>query len=84
MATLDVENVDLAVLLDVVRAQLGEALAGSVVGRTQMRNAVAEHLACSALEAEQLVDTMVSRGMVRLDRDAEGREVWLLSKGPGR
>lgn len=81
MTTLDVERVDLAVLVDVIRARLGSALSGAVVGRTQMRNAVAEHLACSALEAEQLVDTLVGRRLARLDRDGEGREVWLLSSG---
>jgi hypothetical protein len=78
MGTLDVEGVDLAALVSVIRAQFDSAIPGGVLGRTLMRDIVAEHLDCSALEAEQLVDTMVARALVRLERDIEGRETWRL------
>ena len=80
MGTLDVEQVDLAVLLAAIRTRVESPLAGSVVGRTHMRDVVADHLGCSALEAERLVDTMVSRGFVHLERDVDGRETWRLSR----
>jgi len=48
--------------------QVGEQVpaaqrAGFVVGRTAIRDAVAAHLACSQLEAETIVDTLVGRGL---------------------
>jgi hypothetical protein len=51
-------------------------LVGPPTGRSQLRDIVAEHLRCSLLEAEELVDTMVARGLARLEPDDEGREVW--------
>ena len=82
MGTLDVEQVDLAQLVAAIRTRVeSPLLAGSVVGRTYMRDVVADHLGCSALEAERLVDTMVSRGFVHLERDVDGRETWRLSRG---
>ena len=78
MAKLDVEAVDLGVLVDVVHESTEAPLAGALVGRSQLRDIVADHLECSMLEAEELVDTMVSRGFARLERDDEGREVWHL------
>jgi len=80
MAKLDVEQIDLAELLEVLRARETE-LAGALDGRSQMRDIVAEHLGCSMLEAEDLVDTLVARGFARLERDEEGREGWRLAMG---
>lgn len=82
MGRLDVERVDLAALVAMMRERFASPLRGPMVGRTQMRDAVAEHLGCSLLEAEQLVDTVVARGFVHLHRDAEGRELWRLSPEP--
>jgi hypothetical protein len=45
---------------------------GLVPGKTAMRDAATNTLHCSELEAEQLIDTMVSRGLVRFVQD-EGR-----------
>jgi hypothetical protein len=81
MAKLDVEAVDLGKLVDVVRGTTEEApLVGAIVGRSLLRDIVAEYLECSMLEAEELVDTMVARGFARLERDDEGREVWRLGR----
>jgi hypothetical protein len=79
MATFDIEQVDLAALVAMMRSRFESPPAGAVVGRTQMRDAIAEHLGCSLLQAEQLVDTMIARGLVRLERDGGGREFWRLS-----
>ncbi len=77
---MNVEQVDLAELTGVLeRAFEGQAVEGAVVGRTRLRDGVASHLGCSSLEAEQLVDTLVSRGFVRLERTSEGAELWRFS-----
>src|SRR5262249_34462866 len=62
MAKLDVEAVDLDLLVDVVREVTEAPLTGAIVGRSRLRDIVADHLECSMLEAEELVDTMVARG----------------------
>ncbi len=80
MAKLDVEQIDLAELLEVLRGRETE-LEGALDGRSQMRDIVAEHLGCSMLEAEDLVDTLVARGFAHLERDEEGREGWRLASG---
>lgn len=78
MATLDVEQVDLAWLASTLQESLGAAIAGPLDGRTAMRDAAAEELGCSLLEAENVVDTLIARGFARLERDEEGREAWRL------
>jgi hypothetical protein len=42
---------------------------GYVVGRTRLRDATAEHLGCSLLQAEQLVDTLITRGLIQFERE---------------
>lgn len=42
---------------------------GYLRGKTEMRDALEDQLGCSALEAEELVDTMESRGFVRFEGD---------------
>jgi len=64
---LDVEQVDLAELVEILRGRETE-LVGSLTGRSRMRDIVAEHLDCSMLEAEQLVDTLIAQGFVHLER----------------
>ena len=78
MAKLDMEQVDLAELVDVVRAS-ETPLIGTLTGRSHMRDLVAAHLECSMLEAEELVDTMIAQGFAHLERDPEGLEVWRLA-----
>lgn len=48
---------------------------GFVVGRTAIRDAVAQKLSCSQLEAEQLVDSLVVRGKLLFVPD-EGPGWW--------
>ena len=78
---LDVEEVDLEELAETVRRRSEGALVGSISGRSTMRDIVAMHLGCSLLEAEQLVDTMISRGYAELVRDEDGRQFWRIAKG---
>jgi hypothetical protein len=67
---LSIEDVDLAELTDALRARFaGVAPAGYLDGRTALRDAVAERLECSTLEAEEIVDTLVAHGFARYDGD---------------
>ena len=80
MASLDVEEVDLATLVDLIRARVGDQVDGAVLGRTRMRDAAQDALGCSLLEAERIVDTIVLRGLVRLERDPLGHATWKLNR----
>jgi hypothetical protein len=75
---LDPESVDLAELTRVVRTRCGSELPGEIVGKTRIRDEVAAHLACSELEAELLVDTMVGRGFAKRRELPDGLGVWQL------
>ena len=46
---------------------------GYLRGKTAMRNALEEALDCSELQAEELVDTLESRGFLRFDGDPSHR-----------
>jgi len=78
---LDVEEIDLARLAEAVGRCAEGPLEGAIVGRSIVRDIVANHLGCSMLEAEQLVDTLIARGFARLERDSEGRELWRVTRG---
>jgi hypothetical protein len=70
MNPLDPESVDLADLArQLARVVPPDARSGSLRGRTIFRDATVTLLHCSELEAEQLVDTLVARGFLALDRD---------------
>lgn len=62
--SIDVEEIDLASLTRRLLTAVGSPVEGYVVGRTVLRDAVAELLGCSLLEAENLVETLISRGWV--------------------
>jgi hypothetical protein len=67
---LSMEDVDLAELVDALRSRFARARpTGYLGGRTALRDAVANELGCSVLEAEELVDTLVARGLVRYEGD---------------
>jgi hypothetical protein len=67
---LAIEEIDLAELTRMLRSRLaGSAPVGYLDGRTALRDAVAEQLECSELEAEEIVDTLVARGFVRYQGD---------------
>lgn len=66
----DPEDIDLSHL----RSQLanhfrGGAPAGYIRGKSALRVAVVEVLGCSELEAERLVDTLETRGLIRYQGD---------------
>ena len=76
MERFDPESTDLAALAAHLREVVGPSVEGSVVGRTQLRDAVVRHLACSQLEGERLVDTMIGRGYI-IEQRNEGGQVYL-------
>ena len=67
------EDVDLADLALSLQSELpGGAVAGYLEGRTALRDYVIDALGSSELEAEELIDTMVSRGFLRFSGDPAG------------
>ncbi|MBK6515282.1 MAG: hypothetical protein IPM79_27835 [Polyangiaceae bacterium] len=72
----DPETIDLAELRRRLASRCGEFVEGEVVGRSVLRDETASYLGCSALQAEQLVDTMIGRGFVRREQLADGRSGW--------
>jgi hypothetical protein len=72
MGALAVESVDLATLTDSLRRRFAPARPiGFLEGRTALRDAVAEELECSDLEAEDIVDTLVANGFIRYEGDPQ-------------
>jgi len=75
--------------LNDLRRQLEECfnespLVGYVRGKTTLRAAVVKILQCSALEAEQVADTLETRGLIRYEGDRSDKmddldSGWLLS-----
>jgi hypothetical protein len=60
---ISVEEIDLFALARLLRERFGDTLdEGYLDGRTVLRDAIAAHLRCSDLEAEELVDTMEANG----------------------
>lgn len=76
MSRLHIESIDLAAVARDLRAAHGAFVRGDVVGKTALRDTIVQTLACSALEAEQLVDTMIGRGFVVPDRRDDGSSGW--------
>jgi hypothetical protein len=69
---LSIEDIDLAELVASLRARFaGAAPVGYLAGRTALRDAVADDLSCSALEAETIGDTLVAHGFVRYEGDPQ-------------
>ncbi|HVJ16018.1 MAG TPA: hypothetical protein VM686_11320 [Polyangiaceae bacterium] len=67
------EDVDLADLAQSLQSELtGSAVAGYLEGRTALRDCVMDVLGSSELEAEEMIDTMVSRGFLRFSGDPSG------------
>jgi hypothetical protein len=77
-----IEELDLRALLEYLAGVFsGAPPEGAIAGRTAFRDALAAKLACSQLEAEELVDSLVLRGYLRLTSSAEGGEFWTIA-GP--
>jgi hypothetical protein len=67
------EDIDLADLAETLASSLENApAAGYVEGKTALRDIVLNELDCSALEAEQVVDTLVASGFLRFSGDPRG------------
>lgn len=72
-STLDIDNLDLrAVAESLARAIGGGPIVGSVVGLTRLRDLLVDHLACSMLEAERVLDTMIGLRLLVLRKDPRG------------
>jgi hypothetical protein len=68
------EDIDLAKLVDELREAFGaRPPLGYLEGRTQIRDIVRIQLDCSELEAEQIVDTMVSLDLLYYPSDPRGQ-----------
>jgi hypothetical protein len=68
------EEIDLNELRRQLAARFADAPpAGYVCGKGQLRGAVVHILKCSELEAEQLVDTLEGRGLIRYEGDRSGK-----------
>ncbi len=65
------EEIDLAALSHRLRERLGHLCDDYLDGRRVIRDAIAEELACSELEAEDLTDTLEARGFLRFPRFAD-------------
>lgn len=67
------EEIDLNELSGQLATRFGDAPpAGYVRGKGDLRAAVVDMLKCSELEAEQLVDTLEGRGLIRYQGDRSG------------
>ena len=81
------EQIDLRDLVLRLEARLGSHPLGYLRGKAAFRDAVAELVGCSLMEAEDLVDTLEAQGYVRYvgdaaaPSDAEGG--WAVDLEPG-
>jgi hypothetical protein len=79
-----IEDIDLRALLEYLAGVFsGAPPEGAIAGRTAFRDALVAKLACSQLEAEELVDSLVLRGFLRLTSSPEAGEFWTIA-GPSR
>jgi hypothetical protein len=71
----DLENIDLEELARVIHRHVppNDPPVGYLRGRSYFRDVVAEHLRCSDLEAEQLVDTLEVNGYLKFEGDPSER-----------
>ncbi len=81
------EEVDLAQLADALRRTFANyPPVGYLPGRTALRDAVVDELKCSQLEAEQLIDTMISHGFLVYRGEPAARvedlEPWIITRDP--
>ena len=77
------EELDLAWLSEAVANRVSPHLMQEFIeGKTAIRDGVAEELDCSMMVAEQVVETMISRGMLRFVGDpkkaADTHGTWTL------
>jgi predicted DNA-binding transcriptional regulator len=74
--TFNLEGVDLAAMVSVLRRACGSSVMGAVVGRTRLRDEITHQLGCSLLMGEMIIDTMISRGFIRQHVHPDGWVYW--------
>jgi hypothetical protein len=81
---LDPESIDLLALAKDLASTFEGGTEGYVVGRTRLRDAVVQRLKCSELQAEELVDTLILRGLIEFDGDPTSADngEWLIRTQP--
>jgi hypothetical protein len=71
--TLDIDSLDLHRIAEFLARATGERnVAGAVVGLTRLRDLLVDHLSCSMLEAERVLDTMIGLRLLVLRKDPRG------------
>jgi hypothetical protein len=76
-ACVDVEDLDLRELSGFLRQSLDAGVAiGQVVGLTLLHDLLADYLACSLLQAERIVETMVDHGFIVLEEGRGRSAIW--------
>jgi hypothetical protein len=66
MRPIDVDEIDLEVLASALERRFGTRFSASYLeGKSMLRDAVEAELRCSDTEAEQLVETLESQGLLR-------------------
>lgn len=74
---MDIERIDLLAVTRYLASEFRDApVHGAVVGKTLMRDALAERLHSSQLEAEMLVDTLVMHGFLVLRDGPDMESTW--------
>jgi hypothetical protein len=73
------EDIDLAAMTRTLQKSVRAPWASYIVGKSALRDAVAETLRCSLAEAEQVVDTLEARGFVRFDTRVPQ---WVFAENP--
>jgi hypothetical protein len=74
----DPENVDLEAVKVVLRRMCGSSVVGAVVGRARLRDAVSRHLGCPLPVGEQILDTMIGRGVLSQQVHPDGWVYWTI------
>jgi hypothetical protein len=85
--SLNLEETDLGgIASDLRRSFADRPPTGYLLGKTAFRDAIVKKLDCSALEAEQVVDTMIARGFLRYQGSPseaiDGRQPWAIDPRP--
>lgn len=73
MNTLDIDSLDLRAIAEFLAEAIGGGtVAGAVVGLTRLRDLLVDHLSCSMLEAERVLDTMIGLSLLVVRKDPGG------------
>lgn len=70
---MNLEDVDLSMVLDQLRPELGAGVVGYLRGKARMRDLLVEQRGYSIVEAEQVIDTLEARGFLEFEGDPSSR-----------